>query len=244
MSAKKQYRKLKDYHSLKDEDFYDLIVDVKTQKAIISEIIQEIIDQNKNSLVTIGILIGILNRQQECSAASMFLASRSFFRDSATLILTLMELRLDLEYIAKDESNELNWISQDKSNKKLWRVKDQILSVAKDESEKSADLKVYQFLSIIKHGNPTHGHLAFNISAKPDRIIIDENNNSINPKHLLCLLSYQFDRSFDAVLTITKRHNVDLSSYESKMTDIKTSIKKKFVTVLKEMIREKIKPSH
>lgn len=170
----------------------------------------------------------------------MFLASRKFFRDSATLILTLMELRLDLEFIAKNVDNELKWISQVNANKKLWGVKDQINAVGKDDSEKSSDTNVYQFLSIIKHGNPAHGHLAFQISVKPDRILIDENNSSVNPKQLLGLLSYQFDRSFDAALVIAKRHGIDLSKYEPRMNEIKATIKTKSFNNLKEMIKEYI----
>lgn len=168
------FRRLKDLPTYIDESFYDLIDDIEVQRTIIREVISDILLQNKNPLVTVGILVGILNRKLECSGASMFLASRNFFRDSATLILTLMELRLDLEFIAKDVDNELKWISQEKSNNKLWRVKDQIISLKKDESEKSADLESYEFLSIIKHGNPAVGHLSFKIAAKPDRLIIDK----------------------------------------------------------------------
>ena len=132
-----EHRRLKDYPSLKDENFYDLVIDIEIQRTIINELISDILIQNKNSLVSVGILIGILNRQQECSTASMFLASRNFFRDSATLILTLMELRLDLAYIAKSKDNELNWISQEESKKKLWSVSKQIKNVAKDENKKN-----------------------------------------------------------------------------------------------------------
>ncbi|MFZ2325171.1 MAG: hypothetical protein WAV89_15925 [Ignavibacteriaceae bacterium] len=113
------FRRLKDLPTYIDESFYDLIDDIEVQRTIIREVISDILLQNKNPLVTVGILVGILNRKLECSGASMFLASRNFFRDSATLILTLMELRLDLEFIAKDVDNELKWISQEKSNNKL-----------------------------------------------------------------------------------------------------------------------------
>ena len=185
------YRRLKDFPTYIDESFYDLIDDIEVQRTIIRELITDILHQNKNSLVTVGIFVGILNRQLECSGASMFLASRNFFRDSATLILTLMELRLDLEFIANDVDNELKWISQERTTKKLWGVTDQIISLKKDENEKSADLKSYEFLSIIKHGNPAMGHLSFNISAKSNRLIIDKKNIAVNPKMLLSLLSYQ-----------------------------------------------------
>ena len=99
------YRRLKDFPTYIDEGFYDLIDDIEIQRTIIREVIKDILHQNKNSLLTVG----ILNRQLECSGASMFLASRNFFRDSATLILTLMELRLDLEYIVKSVDNKLKW---------------------------------------------------------------------------------------------------------------------------------------
>lgn len=233
-----RYRRLKDISTYIDESFYDFIEDIEVQRTIIREVIQDILIQDKNALVTIGLLVGVLNRQLECSGASMFLASRKFFRDSATLILTLMELRLDLEYISKNVDNELKWISQIKANKKLWGVRDQINAVSKDESEKSSDINVYRFLSIIKHGNPAHGHLAFQISVKPDRILIDETNSSVNPKQLLGLLSYQFERSFDSALVIAKRHEIDLSKYEPRMNEIKAIIKTKSFNNLKEMARE------
>lgn len=232
------YRRMKDFPTYIDESFYAFIDDIEVQRTIIREVITNILHQNKNSLVTVGVLVGILNRQLECSGASMFLASRNFFRDSAILILTLMELRLDLEFIAKNADNELKWITQEKSNKKLWNVKHQISSAAKDESEKSSDLETYEFLSIIKHGNPAVGHLSFMISAKSDRLIIDRKNNSVNPKQLLGSLSYQFDKTFDAVLTISKRNGIDLSSFQSRMTKIQASIKIKSSNNLEQMIKE------
>ena len=128
----------------------------------------------------------------------------------------------------------MKWVSQEKLHKKLWNVKDQINAVAKDESEKSADIKCYEFLSIIKHGNPAVGHLSFKISAKPDRLIIDEENKSLNPKQLLGLLSYQFDKSFEAALIISKRNEIDLSSLKLRMTEIQASIKTKSFNNLKE----------
>lgn len=232
------YRRLKDFPTYIDESFYDLIDDIEIQRTIIREVISDILLENKNPLVTVGILVGILNRKLECSGAAMFLASRNFFRDSATLILTLMELRLDLEFIANDADNELKWISQERTTKKLWRVTDQIISLKIDENEKSADLKSYEFLSIIKHGNPAVGHLSFKIAAKSDKIIIDEKNIAVNPKLLLSLLSYQFDKSFDAVLTISKRNGIDLSSFQSRMTKIQASIKIKSSKNTEEMISE------
>ncbi len=231
-----QYRRLKDFPAYIDESFYDFIDDLELQRTIIREVIRDIIAQNKNSLVTIGVLVGVLDRQLECSIASIFLSSRKFFKDSATLILTSMELRLDLEFIAKSHENELKWISQERPNKKLWNVKDQIISVSKDKSEEESDLKIYQFLSIIKHGNPAHGHLAFTISAKPGKILFDPKNSTVNPKLLMGLLSHQLDKSFAAVSIIALRNGIDLSSYESRMKDIKTSIQTKSIINIREMV--------
>lgn len=232
------YRRLKDLPTYIDESFYDYTDEIEIQRTIIREIISEIITQNKNPLVTVGILVGILNRQTECCAASMFLASRNFFRDSAILILTLMELRLDLEYIAKNVDNEQKWFSQERSSKKLWSVKDQIRFVATGEDEEIADLEAYKFLSIIKHGNPALGNLAFKISAKPGEILIDEKNRGVNPKHLLVILSYQLKRSLKAVLTISKRHGVNLSDFEPRMSKVQATIDIKSSDTVEEMIKE------
>jgi len=240
MDNKDTYRRIKDFPSHIDEDFYDYVDDVEAQRTILREMILEIIQQNKNSLITVGVLVGVLNRQLECSMASIFLLSRKFFRDGAILALTLMELRLDLEYIAKDVENEMKWISQEKHNKKIWRVSDQIKAVAKNEKEESADYTTYKFLSIIKHGNPAVGHLSFKISAKPDRIVVDEGNNSVDPKQILGILSIQINKSLEAVLIISERNGIDLSTFKPRMIELENIIGKRVYDNLMEIVKSYI----
>lgn len=101
-------------------------------------------------------------------------------------------------------------------------------------------MKVYEFLSIIKHGNPAKGHISFTISVKPEKIIIDKKNVSVNPIQLLGLISYQFEKSHEAVLIIADRNGIDLNKYKTPINAIQNSIRGKIVNNLKKTITEYI----
>jgi hypothetical protein len=105
--------------------------------------------------------IGVLLRMMECALSVEVLASKGRQRDAAVLILTLMELRLDLQYVAQDSSRASVWLEHAEKGRKPWRVGAQIKAIYQKSRERKAELANYQHFSMVKHGNPVGGIASF-----------------------------------------------------------------------------------
>lgn len=108
-------------------------------------------------------------RMLECSISLEYLIAKGRHRDAATLLITLVELRLDLQYAALDESRVATWLSNLNRGRKPWRVATQIKSLF-SESEQAAELEVYRDLSMVKHANPASGPAGFPVTVDADSL--------------------------------------------------------------------------
>lgn len=108
-----------------------------------------------------SIVVGALWRMADTSLSIELLVSKGRWRDASTLLLTLVELRLDLQYIAAQPSRAGKWLDHQDQGRKPWRVATQIRSLFPEGGERDAELANYRTFSTIKHGNPAVGGLAF-----------------------------------------------------------------------------------
>lgn len=124
-------------------------------------------DGIKNPTAVI-VSVGVLQRMAECALAIELLASKGFLRDAATLILTLMELRLDLQYMARVPGREAEWLSHEAQSRKPWTVGREIKDVYPDAGERDTELANYRMLSMVKHANPAGSNASFPLSPVDD----------------------------------------------------------------------------
>ena len=121
----------------------------------------------------------ILFRMKECMTSVEILISKGLERDAATLILTLIELRLDMQYIALDyKKNAKDWIDHDEDYKKPWKVGILFKELFPNKNERDREKECYRNFSMIKHGNPFGGTISFPIGVKDEWLVVNEKSNS------------------------------------------------------------------
>ena len=114
----KEVIKIVEFPNINDPYVYRHILYVGKISAIVKKLILEIIEKNKNVKVTIGVVLSILDRILECGISLQHLAVKGFVRDSSVLLLNIIELRLDLQYISLSKDREDIWLKSTKQNKK------------------------------------------------------------------------------------------------------------------------------
>lgn len=117
--------------------------------------------------------LACLNRIAESALSTELLCQKNRVRDAAILILSIFELRLDLQYIALDTSRATTWIEHAEEKKKPWRVSTQLKAVYSDLGELEAQFYLYRQYSMVKHCNPMGRSLAFPLSVTTDTFTID-----------------------------------------------------------------------
>ena len=116
----------------------------------------------------------ILFRMKECMASIEILISKGLVRDAATLILTLIELKLDMQYIVLNYENAEKWINHNNKYKKPWKVSTLFKELFPNENERKSEKECYQKFSMIKHGNPFGGTKSFPIGVKDEWLVVNE----------------------------------------------------------------------
>jgi hypothetical protein len=116
--------------------------------------------------------VGVLYRMMECALSVEFLASKGRHRDAAVLVLTLMELRLDLQYAAQESARASVWLANTEQGFKPWRVTKQIKAVFQEPREHEAELANYRHFSMVKHGNPLGGVASFPVGLSAEGIVV------------------------------------------------------------------------
>lgn len=115
---------------------------------------------------------GVLDRMMECALSVEILALKGRPRDAAVLVLTLMELRLDLQYVAQDSTRAPVWLANADKGRKPWRVSAQIKEMYQDLREREAELANYRHFSMVKHGNPLGGIVSFPVELSTEGILL------------------------------------------------------------------------
>ena len=172
-----------DYQELPNIDDPDLIrscVCVQDMRRTLTAFILHVVSQLTSSPVTapVRVTLAILNRLAEGALSVELLCHKNRTRDAAVLLLSLLELRLDLQYIALDQSRADTWLDHTQENKKPWPVSKQIREIYTTRSELDAESKIYRWYSMIKHGNPVGENLTFRIAVKRDLLQLDCNSDN------------------------------------------------------------------
>ena len=117
--------------------------------------------------------LAILHRMTEVSLSAEVLCSVNCVRDAAVLILSVHELRLDLQYLSQDSTRAGTWLSHAQEQRKPWRVASQIRELYSSSRERAAEEAIYRRYSMTKHGNPAGGTFGFPIVATANTLELD-----------------------------------------------------------------------
>ncbi|SYZ71967.1 hypothetical protein TRIP_C20082 [Candidatus Zixiibacteriota bacterium] len=121
-----------------------------------------------------------LFRLRESLHSVLLLALNGFVRDASVLLLTLIELKLDVKYIGCNSNLAHKWIEHSKENTKPWKVSDLILALYPDLSEYEANKEIYRYFSGIKHANPAIGKASFPLGVSDSWLVFDDDQNKPN----------------------------------------------------------------
>ena len=93
-------------------------------------------------------------------------------------MLSLHELRLDLQYIALDRARADIWIDHTPEKKKPWPVARQMQEICSARDELDAERWLYCQHSMVKHCNPAGKNFSFRIAAYRDSLQLDYNSKN------------------------------------------------------------------
>ena len=100
------------------------------------------------------------------------LCAKGFVRDAGVLLLALIEMRLDLQYMAISLDRADEWMKHQDKKSKPWKVRKQIEEIFNDSHECESEKELYSMLSMIKHGNPIGEKMSFPIQAIEEGLIL------------------------------------------------------------------------
>ena len=115
--------------SINDPDLIRICVCVQDMRRILTALFKHVVSQLTRHPVTapIRVPLAIVDRLAEGALSVELLCQKNRVRDAAIILLSLHELRLDLQYIALDLERADIWLdhAQDRG-KKPWRVASQM----------------------------------------------------------------------------------------------------------------------
>lgn len=171
---------VKELPNIDDPDLIQCCVWVQQMRSVVSAFMQHIISQLGQRPVTtpVRVALAIMDRVAEGSLSIELLCMKSCVRDAAIILLSLHELALDLQYIALDLSRASSWIAHVEQGRKPWRVKSEQCAIYTAQNELDAEISLYRTYSMIKHGNPAGGTVAFGIAATRDGFLLNPSNGN------------------------------------------------------------------
>ena len=165
--------------------------------------------------------LSILDRMTEASLSAEVLCSMNRVRDAAVLILTIHELRLDLQYLSQDTARAATWLSHTPAQRKPWPVASQIRELYSSIADRDAEEAVYRRYSMAKHGNPVGGTFAFPIVATADALELDlaTANSPFVHVHMFAL-STHLHTGARAAAEIFRRDSLDVDVFLAEVKEI------------------------
>ncbi|MDT3779172.1 DUF5677 domain-containing protein [Nitrospira sp. MA-1] len=175
---------------------------VQKMRSVMLNTVNSLLNQNDQASKASPMIVvtGVFHRMAECTLSIELLASKGFVRDAAILLVTLIELRLDLQYIALSPGRVDDWLKHKTKNQKPWKVKKQILEIFRNTNERDAEVENYCTFSMVKHGNPAGETATFPIGVREDALVLpnpDEKRNLL-PIYLFTVAANLYQASVAA----------------------------------------------
>ena len=193
----------------------------------------------------IRVLLGIVDRVGGGALSIELLCQKGRARDAAILLLSLHELTLDIEFIARDPDRASVWLDHSEKGKKPWRVQRQIREIFAAKNELNAEQRIYRQYSMAKHGNPVGKQFAFGISPARDSLLLDCSaaDNPLIRTHLFGL-GCHIHRVGTAASTILSNEGIDAQQYLNALGEQRQTLSKYNEQHLLSMLQELLPSEH
>ena len=207
--------------SINDPGLIRNCVCVQEMRSTLIAFLKHVLSQLTSTAVTapVRVILAIVNRLAEAALSIELLCQKNLTRDAAILLLSLHELRLDLQYIARDQSRADIWLDHTKENQKPWRVTRQIKEIYIVPHERDAELEIYRKYSMVKHCNPVGENFAFGVAAKRDFLLVDCGGNSPLVRVHLLGLGGHIHIAVVAAASILAIGGLDVDGYADRIHD-------------------------
>ena len=120
--------------NIDDADLIKNCVSVQSMRCTLSALLCHVISQLTVTpfTVQIRVALSIMKRLAEGALSIELLCQKNRVRDAAILLLNVHELRLDLQYIARDPRRANIWLDHTEEHRKPWRVAEQMAEIFGD----------------------------------------------------------------------------------------------------------------
>lgn len=153
----------KDLKNIEDQTVYSFGMIVQKMRSEITNLINTVGEQASFKPLTQSnfVSLKVLFRLKECMVSIELLISKGLARDAAQLLLTLMELRLEMQYVSENSSHASDWIACSRQNKKPWTVDFLIKNLFPNDEDRHTERSNYKHLLQIKHSDPMGSQPSF-----------------------------------------------------------------------------------
>jgi hypothetical protein len=104
--------------------------------------------------------------------AISMLSDNKFYAEAAILLITELDLRLDLAFISHKPKNATLWMSHDDTKWPVSNTSRKINTLFGSDEIRDRMIEIYTYLSGIKHANPAHGMLGFPVEVNGPNLSI------------------------------------------------------------------------
>jgi hypothetical protein len=200
----------------KKQAFTSLLLELQV---IVEDTIGLVLKRHANNLLTTSswVAIIILKRLIESTKAAQLLVAHGFERDASVLLTNHIELRLDIQYIAKDHIRAKTWLDHANSQSKPWKVRFLFEQLYEQEELKS-EKEMYMRFSMVKHGNPVAETFGFPLAIKDGHLHVSSQEDILLGKFSLYTFAFfkELFKAYKAAITEFKRSNHDLGEQDKK----------------------------
>jgi len=226
--------------NIKNDNIIEFIKIIKEMNNNSQDIILSLFKQSQKIKIRTPIIVAItiLKRVIECVNAIIILSITGYEKDTAILLLNIIELRLDISYIAIDCRHADTWLNHDKENRKPWKV-NYLINKLYGGNELKAEQNNYKRFSMIKHGNPMGGFTSFPFIISDGNLIIKEKEN-IDDFLSIYLFGCGIEccKTNKAIINIGENYNYKLDKYKEKLNTLDKCLNDLNYKHVKSMISE------
>lgn len=150
------YIQWKDLKNVQDRAVYSFGLIVQKMRAEVTHVINAVGElANSNPLSQSNFVsLMILFRIKECMISIELLVSKGLARDAATLLLQMIEYRLEMQYIAADSAHAGEWIAKKTKNRSPWKISFLLDRLFSDPNTKKTEYEAFKYIMNIKYGDP------------------------------------------------------------------------------------------
>ena len=208
--------------NIDDADLIKNCVSVQSMRCTLSALLCHVISQLTVTpfTVQIRVALSIMKRLAEGALSIELLCQKNRVRDAAILLLNVHELRLDLQYIARDPRRANIWLDHTEEHRKPWRVAEQMAEIFTTPNELDAERSIYRQYSMVKHSNPVGQTFALPIAGDRNSLHFDcSGDNSCMVRTHMFALGAHIRCAVSAATEILANESVDVGDYSDRIKE-------------------------